>query len=69
MSTAQQLEIRCSTCGYWMPYAPAEAGPPPATDAATLAGTVVKCRKCLQRTTAAADNVRVHTPLFFHGNA
>lgn len=65
MSTTPQLEVRCSTCGYWMPYVPAEAGAP-ATDAASLAGTVVKCRKCLQRTTAAADNVRVHTERFFH---
>ena len=65
MSTAQQLEIRCGTCGFWMPYAPADASAP-APDAASLAGTVVKCRKCLQRTTAAAENVRVQVPRFFH---
>lgn len=56
MATASQLEIKCGTCGYWMPAPAPAAGA--ADDAATLAGIVVQCRKCLQRTTAASANVR-----------
>ena len=55
MTTVQDLQIRCGTCGFWMPA----TAPDPATDAATLLGTVVQCRKCLQRTTVGAENMRV----------
>ena len=57
MATAPQLEIKCGTCGYWMP-APAAAGAP-ATDASALVGTTVQCRKCLQRTTCTTTNMRL----------
>jgi hypothetical protein len=55
MATDPQLEIKCGTCGYWMP-APATGAAP---DAAALVGTVVQCRKCLQRTTCATGNMRL----------
>ena len=55
MATVQELEIRCGTCGYWMPA----AAPDLTSDAATMVGSVVQCRKCLQRTAAAPDNMRV----------
>ena len=55
MPTVQELEIHCGTCGYWIPA----VGPEPTSDAATMIGTVVQCRKCLQRTTCAPENMRV----------
>jgi hypothetical protein len=57
MATAPQLEIKCGTCGYWMPAQAAAAGSP--QDASALAGTTVQCRKCLQRTTCTTDNMRL----------
>ena len=38
--------------------APEVAGAP--GDAATLIGSVVQCRKCLQRTTCGSNNLRLH---------
>ena len=55
MATAPQFEIKCGTCGYWMPAAPTEA----TADAASLVGTVVQCRKCLQRTSCTSNNLRL----------
>jgi len=55
MATVQELEIRCGTCGYWMPA----AAPDPTVDASTMIGHVVQCRKCLQRTSAGPENMRV----------
>jgi hypothetical protein len=52
MTTAQRFEIKCGTCGYWMPAAEGTL------DAAALTGNVVQCRKCLQRTTCTASNTR-----------
>ena len=56
MAASPQFEIKCGTCGYWMP-APMAAGPIP--DAATMVGGVVQCRKCLQRTTCTSNNLRL----------
>ena len=56
MATAPQFEIKCGTCGYWMPAAATAAG---TTDAATLVGSVVQCRKCLQRTVCTSNNLRL----------
>ena len=56
MATAPQLEIKCGTCGYWMPAPATAAGASP--DAAALVGTTVQCRKCLQRTTCTTSNMR-----------
>ena len=61
MATASQFEIKCGTCGYWMPAPAAGLSPAPtagATGIAALVGTVVQCRKCLQRTTCTSSNVR-----------
>ena len=57
MATAPQFEIKCGTCGYWMP---APEVPGATADAATLVGRVVQCRKCLQRTTCSSNNLRLH---------
>lgn len=57
MATAPQLEIKCGTCGYWMPAPLTATGAPP--DAAALVGTTVQCRKCLQRTTCTTSNMRL----------
>jgi hypothetical protein len=54
MTTASQYEIKCGTCGYWMP-APIAGDAP---DAAAHVGSVVQCRKCLQRTTCTSNNLR-----------
>lgn len=62
MATAPQFEIKCGTCGYWMPAPAAGLSPTPtpgATDIAALMGTVVQCRKCLQRTTCTSNNARL----------
>ena len=57
MATAPQIEIKCGTCGYWMPAPLTAAGAP--QDAAALVGTTVQCRKCLQRTTCTTSNMRL----------
>ena len=57
MATASQLEIKCGTCGFWMPAPVTPGGASP--DAAALAGTTVQCRKCLQRTTCTTSNIRL----------
>ena len=57
MATGPQFEIKCGTCGYWMP---APEVPGASGDAATLIGSVVQCRKCLQRTTCGSNNLRLH---------
>ncbi|HWE41287.1 MAG TPA: hypothetical protein VG432_02235 [Gemmatimonadaceae bacterium] len=57
MATAPQLEIKCGTCGYWMPAPLTAAGTPP--DPAAIVGTTVQCRKCLQRTACTAANIRL----------
>ena len=57
MATAPQLEIKCGTCGYWMPAPPTATGAQ--QDAAALVGTTVQCRKCLQRTTCTTTNMRL----------
>ena len=57
MAVAPQLEIKCGTCGYWMPAPLAATGAP--QDAASLVGTTVQCRKCLQRTTCTTSNMRL----------
>jgi hypothetical protein len=57
MATAPQLEIKCGTCGYWMPAPLTPAGAP--QDATALVGTTVQCRKCLQRTTCTTTNMRL----------
>lgn len=59
MATAPQLEVKCGTCGYWMP-APVAATATPA-DASALVGTTVQCRKCLQRTTCSTTNMRLRS--------
>ena len=56
MATAPQFEIKCGTCGYWMPATP---GTDSTADAATLVGSVVQCRKCLQRTSCTSNNLRL----------
>lgn len=56
MANAPQLEIKCGTCGYWMPAPATAAGTAP--DAASLVGTTVQCRKCLQRTVCTSSNLR-----------
>ena len=58
MATVQELEVRCGTCGYWMPA----AAPDPTIDASAMLGVVMQCRKCLQRTTAQTENMRVKLP-------
>ena len=58
MATGPQLEIKCGTCGYWMPAPATAAGAP--QDPAALVGTTVQCRKCLQRTTCTTTNMRLH---------
>jgi hypothetical protein len=55
MATVQEVEVRCGTCGYWMPVAAAD----PTADAGTVIGASLQCRKCLQRTAAAPENMRV----------
>ena len=55
MATASQFEIKCGTCGYWMPVPLAGDAP----DGASHVGSVVKCRKCLQRTTCTGSNLRL----------
>ena len=54
MATASQFEIKCGTCGYWMPLPAAND----ALDASAHVGSVVQCRKCLQRTTCTSNNLR-----------
>ena len=56
MATAPQFEIKCGTCGYWMPAGPSAEG---TADAASLVGSVVQCKKCLQRTTCTSNNLRL----------
>jgi ribosomal protein S27E len=56
MAAASQFEIKCGTCGYWMPAPVAGEG---MSDGATPVGSVVQCRKCLQRTTCTSNNLRL----------
>jgi hypothetical protein len=59
MAIIPLLEIKCGTCGYWMPAPAAGAGA--AQDLAGLTGATVQCRKCLQRTTCTTSNMRLRT--------